>query len=80
MRSLRAFRIRIGRAFILYIKSQEIVFFFIQKHEENVLVNKATPSIPTAVSLTVRDRRHRDESNAERIFENILKYCKKVTL
>ena len=29
-------------------------------------------------SLTVRARRHQDESKAERMFQNIIKHCKKV--
>ena len=58
---------------------EQLSAFSIQKQQETVLVNNATSSKPTAVSLTVRDRRHRDQSNAERIFQNIVKYCKEVT-
>ncbi|CAF1530269.1 unnamed protein product [Rotaria sp. Silwood1] len=39
--------------------------------------NDDTPGLQTLMSLTVRDLRHKHESNAEIIFQRIIKYCKR---
>ncbi|CAF1101217.1 unnamed protein product [Rotaria sordida] len=44
---------------------------------KHVLDNDDTPGLQTLMSLTVRDRRHKHESNAEIIFEKIIKHCRR---
>ncbi|CAF3762324.1 unnamed protein product [Rotaria sordida] len=44
---------------------------------KHVLDNDDAPGLQTLMSLTVRDRRHKHESNAEIIFEKIIKHCRR---
>ncbi|CAF0828064.1 unnamed protein product [Adineta steineri] len=43
---------------------------------ETTLVNSSTSLSQTCTSLSVRNRRHRDESDAENIFQHIITYCR----
>ncbi|CAF1095120.1 unnamed protein product [Adineta steineri] len=47
----------------------------ISNKKETTLVNSSTSLSQTCTSLSVRNRRHRDESDAENIFQHIITYC-----
>ncbi len=66
------------RKFLLYITIKKNLFSSIQEHSEPVLVNSAVPSVQGSMSLTIRERRHKDENYAERVFQHIVKFCKQV--
>ncbi|CAF4229438.1 unnamed protein product [Adineta steineri] len=50
----------------------------ISNKNETTLVNSSTSLSQTCTSLSVRNRRHRDESDAENIFQHIITYCREV--
>ncbi|CAF4015899.1 unnamed protein product [Rotaria sordida] len=49
----------------------------ISHDHQTPLINSDQQASETSMSLTVRDRQHKHESNAEIIFQNIIKYCRK---